>query len=57
MVSPMTKTGIVAAVGITVIVLASTLGWIAVPNIAENIGAPVSSINRALLLPLLTFFL
>lgn len=38
MVSPMTKTGIVAAVGIVVIVLASTLGWIAFPNIAASVS-------------------
>lgn len=37
MVSGMVKTGIVAAVGVAVIVLSSTLGWILVPNIVISV--------------------
>lgn len=37
MVSGIVKTGIVAAVGVVVIVLSSTLGWILVPDIATSV--------------------
>jgi hypothetical protein len=37
MVSNMVKTGIVASVGVAVIILSSTLGWILVPDIAAKV--------------------
>ena len=37
MVSNMVKTGIVASVGVAVIILSSTLGWILVPDIATKV--------------------
>lgn len=38
MVSNMVKTGIVGSVGVAVIILSSTLGWILVPDIATSVG-------------------
>ena len=37
MVSNMVKTGIVASVGVAVIILSSTLGWILVPDIVTSV--------------------
>ncbi|XP_057370163.1 platelet glycoprotein 4-like [Daphnia carinata] len=47
MVSNMVKTGIVAAVGVTVIVLSATLGWILVPNIVTS-EAIITEDNEAI---------
>lgn len=46
MVSGIVKTGIVAAVGVVVIVLSSTLGWILVPDIATS-EAIITADNEA----------
>lgn len=37
MVSGMAKTGIVGGVGIVVVVLSATLGWILVPDVLEKV--------------------
>lgn len=37
MVSGMTKTAIVGSVGIVVVVLSATLGWILVPNLVSSV--------------------
>ena len=37
MVSPLAKNGIAGAVGLTVIILAATLGWILFPNIVNSV--------------------
>lgn len=50
MVSGMAKTGIVGGVGIVVVVLSATLGWVLVPNLVTKV---VSRLNCPLVMTII----